>query len=212
MSLETALARVSQLNAFLAPPAVQPPAPAAANGGTFATTLEGALVQGGGPAATSSLAAAAPVSPSPVTGRGAAAMVEIARRELGVTEQPPGSNNSPRIAEYRTATRGAPGPGPWCAYFLSWVARQAGIPIGEQGQGYGAVDSVWAWAGRTGRAAAPGSGYRPKPGDLMVWHGHIGLVERVEGSTVHTIEGNTSNSVKRRTHALSGARGFVKMG
>ena len=139
-------------------------------------------------------------------------MVEIARRELGVTEQPPGSNNSPRIAEYRKATRGAPGPGPWCAYFLSWVARQAGIPIGEQGQGYGAVDSVWAWAGRTGRAATPGSGYRPKPGDLMVWHGHIGLVERVEGNTVHTIEGNTSNSVKRRTHSLSGARGFVRMG
>ena len=46
----------------------------------------------------------------------------------------------------------------------------------------------------------------------MVWHGHIGIVERVDGNTVHTIEGNTSNRCARRTHALSGARGFVRMG
>ena len=50
-------------------------------------------------------------------------IVALARGEIGVKESPPGSNNSPRIAQYRSATAGAPGPGPWCAYFTSWLAR-----------------------------------------------------------------------------------------
>ena len=36
--------------------------------------------------------------------------------------------------------------GPWCAYFVSWAARQAGVPLGDSGQGFGRVDDVMAWA------------------------------------------------------------------
>jgi hypothetical protein len=156
---------------------------------------------------------AAGAMPVGATGGGVGArMVALASGEVGQTEQPPGSNNSPRIAQYRAATAGNPGPGPWCAYFVSWAARQAGAPLGEQGQGFGSVDALYGWAQRAGRAYTPGSGRQPQPGDLMVFHEHIGLVEGVDANgQIHTIEGNSSDQVARRVHAPGEAVGFVSM-
>jgi len=106
------------------------------------------------------------------------------------------------------------GVGPWCAYFASWAARQAGVPLGEQGQGFGAVGAVWDWAQRTGRALPAGS--TPQPGDLIVWGSrHIGIVESVDASgAIHTIEGNSSDAVSRRTYGPDGggATGYVHPG
>ena len=89
-------------------------------------------------------------------------MVNLARNEIGVTEQPPGSNDSPRISQFRQATAGAPGPGPWCAYFVSWAAREAGVPIGDAGQGFGRVDDVWAWGQKRRQVAARGQHSRSR--------------------------------------------------
>src|SRR5918996_1671616 len=80
-------------------------------------------------------AAPATTTTAPGGNSAAARMVAMAQGEVGQAEQPPGSNNSPRIAQYRSATAGAPGPGPWCAYFASWACRQAGLPIGPGGHG-----------------------------------------------------------------------------
>jgi hypothetical protein len=160
--------------------------------------------------ATTGTAAAAPVAAAG-GGRGAQ-MVAIAAAELGQTEQPPGSNDSTRIAEYRTATAGS-GIGPWCNYFVSWVAKQSGAPLGEQGQGFGAVAATWDWAQRTGHALPAGT--TPQPGDLIVWDGrHIGMVEAVlPDGRVQTIEGNSSNMVTRRVHSADGdgATGYVRV-
>jgi hypothetical protein len=90
-------------------------------------------------------------------------IVAIAEGQLGQPEQPPGSNESPAIAQYRTATAGAVPGAPWCAYFASWVARQAGEPIGSEGQGLGAVSEIWSWEQSTGRAITNGPGVVPKP-------------------------------------------------
>jgi len=130
-----------------------------------------------------------------------------------VSEQPPGSNDGPQIAEYRTATAGS-GVGPWCAYFVSWAARQAGVPLGDSGQGFGRVDDVYAWAQRTGKAIPAGSA-PPQPGDLIVWDEHIGVVENVlPDGRIQTIEGNSSDQVARRTYDSGGggAVGFVRLG
>jgi hypothetical protein len=103
-----------------------------------------------------------------------------------------------------------PGVGPWCAYFASWAAREAGTPLGEQGQGFARVDDVFAWAQRTGRAL-PGSA-TPTPGDLIIWDEHMGIVERVDpDGTVHTVEGNSSDAVSRRTYPPGNALGYVRM-
>ena len=100
-----------------------------------------------------------------------------------MAEQPPGSNDSPRIAQYRQATAGS-GVGPWCAYFVSWAAREAGVPLGDQGQGFGRVDDVWAWGSAPARRSPPAAG-QPQPGDLIVWDEHIGIVESRRGRRQH---------------------------
>ncbi len=139
-------------------------------------------------------------------------MLAAVQAEVGQAEQPPGSNDSPRIAEYRTATAGS-GVGPWCAYFVSWAAKQAGAPVGEQGQGFGAVAALAAWGERTGRSLPAGS--TPQPGDIICWGGrHIGIVENVlPDGRIQTIEGNSSDQVSRRTYGPDGggATGYVRL-
>jgi CHAP domain len=205
MSLQAVFARIAQIDEIVSP---RPPAASTATGTSgFLTALDG--VQ-------SSSALATPAA-APMLGAGTAGQraLAAAQAEVGVAEQPPGSNDGPRIAEYRTATAGS-GVGPWCAYFLSWCASQAGAPIGEVGQGFGSVEAVYAWAQRTGRAIPAGPGVAPSPGDLIVWGGrHIGIVESVDpDGSIHTIEGNSSNAVSRRTYGPDGggATGYVRLG
>jgi hypothetical protein len=141
------------------------------------------------------------------------AALSFARAEVGVAEQPPGSNDSPRIAQYRQATVGS-AVGPWCAYFASWAAREAGAPLGDQGQGFGRVDDVWAWAQRSGKAQ-PATAGPPQAGDLIVWDEHIGIVESVlPDGRIQTVEGNSSDQVSRRVHDATGdgAFGYVRLG
>ena len=211
MSLQTVIARISEINAALAPPiaptaTATPPAPAAGtpsatSSGQFASMLQGAMAPGAVGGATA----------IPAGGSVGQKMVAIAAGEVGVKESPPGSNNSPRIAQYRSATAGAPGPGPWCAYFVSWAAREAGAPVGPNGSGFGSVDALYSWAQGAGKALPRGQ--QPQAGDIIVWDEHIGMVERVDpNGTVHTIEGNSSDQVIRRTHAAGSALGYVRLG
>jgi hypothetical protein len=198
MSLPLALARIDQIERALVP---QP----AATSPTDASAVAGV----GGTASTAPVASASfaqllgNASGSPIT--------TIAAAEVGQAEQPPGSNDSPRIAQYRTATAGS-GVGPWCAYFVSWVARQAGTPLGDHGEGFGSVDALYAWAQRAGRAVPNGPGVVARPGDLVVWDEHVGIVEQVlPDGRIQTLEGNSSDRVSRNVHEFSDALGFVRM-
>ena len=203
MSVEAAMARIAEINGMLAPAQAMPPATTAAP--SSATAFQSALTAAGaGPIASAAV--------MPQGGSGGQKMVALAQAEVGQAEQPPGSNDSPRIAQYRSATAGS-GVGPWCAYFVSWAAQQAGTPLGEQGQGFGSVSAVMDWGQRTGRALPAGS--TPQPGDLIVWGGrHIGMVESVDADgSIHTIEGNSSNAVSRRTYGPDGggATSYVRL-
>ena len=223
MSLDTAMARIAQLNTLLVgptAPATTAPATSTTTTGApssdnFAQMLRTASVTGATPAATPTGAAVAgAIAPAaaPNGNSPAARMVAMAQAEVGQAEQPPGSNNSPRIAQYRSATAGAPGPGPWCAYFTSWLARGAGVPVGDHGEGFGSVDALYAWAQKSGRAIPTSSGQDPKPGDLIVWDEHIGIVESVRpDGSIQTIEGNSSDRVSRRVHAKGDAIGYVRL-
>jgi hypothetical protein len=156
------------------------------------------------------VAGAAPAASAEGTG---ARIVAIAETQLGQTEQPPGSNESPAIAQYREATEGAIPGAPWCAYFASWVARQAGESLGSQGQGLGAVSEIWSWAQSTGRAVPNGPGVVPKPGDLIVFGDeHVGIVRDVlPNGQIQTIEGNYENKVAANVRSPTEATGYVDM-
>jgi hypothetical protein len=158
-------------------------------------------------------AAAYPAQPS---GYGASQAglraLAAAAGEIGVQEEPPGSNDGPRIAQYRTATAGAADtPGRWCAYFVSWAAARAGAPLGEEGQGFGAVSQIHDWAERTGRLVPAGE--PPRPGDLILFGSeHVGIVESVgPGDRLTTIEGNHSDRVERVERSLGEATDFVRL-
>jgi hypothetical protein len=208
MSFDVVMARMAQLQSLLSPAAAvaapAPVAPAAAAPAASTTSFASQLQNAG---ATTSITPSAPTSAGQ-------AILNAVRPEVGVAEQPPGSNDSPRIAQYRQATAGS-GVGPWCAYFTSWAARQAGVPLGDNGQGFGRVDDVYAWAQKTGKAIPNGAGVTPQPGDLIVWDEHIGVVDHVDGDgTIHTIEGNSSDKVSERTYAPGErpAIGYVRLG
>jgi hypothetical protein len=208
MSVDAVVARVAQLNSLFAPQPVAAPAATAVSTAQTAAPANATFA--------SLMGQASGATALPATGGSAAgqAMVNLASQEVGVAEQPPGSNDSPRIAQYRQATAGS-GVGPWCAYFVSWAARSVGAPLGEQGQGFGSVEQVWDWAQRSGKAIQPGT-QPPQTGDLIVWGGrHIGMVESVDpDGSIHTIEGNSSDQVSRRTYGPDGggATGFVRLG
>ncbi|WP_157592277.1 CHAP domain-containing protein [Solirubrobacter soli] len=208
MSYDVALARIAQLQSLFAAPAAAVPTPSTAPSTPTATTFSTALQNAGAATLTGTTA----TQPASSAGQ---AIVNLVSQEVGVAEQPPGSNDSPRIAQYRQATAGS-GVGPWCAYFTSWAAREAGVPLGDNGQGFGRVDDVYAWAQKSGKAIPnTGGNVRPQPGDLIVWDEHIGVVKNVDADgTIHTIEGNSSDRVSERAYA-PGARpaiGYVRLG
>ncbi len=114
------------------------------------------------------------------------------------------------------AARGLP-PGPlsqfvhgtlWCSDFVSWVFRAAGVPFtGGYGDGGGwhltSNTTIRAWYQRhdawIDRSSSEWASFRPRPGDYVRistsrW-GHSGIVRYVDGSTLHTIEGNADGRV-----------------
>ena len=204
---QQAVARVREITAPLQPASTAAP-------GAFATQLGSAMA----PAATAAAGtqSAASVAPAGSAGTGQR-LAAIATAELGVAEQPPGSNDAPRIATYRTATAGS-GVGPWCAYFTSWVAQQAGVPVGPNGQGIGYVPTVKQWAESQGRYIPAGRA-APQVGDLVVFDrggdgvlDHIGVVTGVRpDGGIDTVEGNSSDRVSARSYGPGGYAGLVRL-
>src|SRR3954469_21075030 len=153
MSVDAVIARVAPLNSLFAPQTVAAPSATAVSTPQTAAPANATFASLMGQIGTPPTPAGANALP-PTGGHPAGqAMVKLARQEVGVSEQPPGSNDSPRLAQYRQATAGSR-VGPGSADFGAGAARSAGAPIGEQGQGFGSVEQVWSWAQRAGKAIA----------------------------------------------------------
>jgi hypothetical protein len=191
-------------------PSVAPIGPPGLEAGTPAIGAAGI----GAPTGVSGLSAPTSVPGlSYPTGAPGQQIVKIAESQLGQAEEPLGSNESPAIAMYRTATAGAIPGAPWCAYFASWAARQAGEPLGAHGEGLGGVSQIWEWAQSTGRAIPNGPGVTPQPGDLIVFGDqHVGIVRDVlPNGDIQTIEGNYENKVSANVRTPTEATGYVNM-
>jgi hypothetical protein len=131
-------------------------------------------------------------------------VIDIAASQIGVVEQPRGSNRGPEVDVYiRTAGLDPTQDSfPWCVCFLYWVFEQAAKlktkdnPLPKTA----GVIALWNQARHTEAQVVRKSevtGQTVKPGmifalDLGGGKGHAGLVIDVHGDHIITIEGNTN--------------------
>jgi len=127
--------------------------------------------------------------------------LRIVREQVGVEENPRGSNN----VKYNTAYYNQQVSGSnyaWCAAFVWWCMREAGAAdLYYDGKKTAYVPTLLNWAKQNNLVVL-----QPQPGDwiLFDWNAnaspdHIGVVEEVAADTITTIEGNSDDAVRRVT-------------
>jgi len=96
----------------------------------------------------------------------------------------------------------------WCACFVSWCADQAGLIQKEAVPKFSVCTDGVAWFQAKGKWQSGGS--VPTPGSLIFfdWNqdgasDHVGIVESCDGTTVHTIEGNSGDAVKQNSYTVN---------
>lgn len=122
-------------------------------------------------------------------------IIDIAIEEIDYAET---GNNQTKYGAWMGMNGAA-----WCHMFVSWCAAQAGESAAVVKTA--SVSTGKDWFTRKGQFKLKGR-YTPKRGDLIYFttnRSHVGLVEYVQGSTVYTIEGNSSNKVARRSYPLT---------
>ncbi|GGK19828.1 hypothetical protein GCM10010124_10540 [Pilimelia terevasa] len=151
------------------------------------------------------LPASAAPPPAPPAGTGSAAIVALARAEVG------------RAASGRKCQPYGPMCTDWCAMFATWVWEQAGVPGVPRGQYVATALGVWGQQRGLYSARPPGTrGGGPLPGDLAVYGvpghdlgGHVAVVSAVHpDGTLSTVDGNYGNRVvERRLDPLTARAG-----
>ncbi|WP_119728137.1 CHAP domain-containing protein [Thermomonospora amylolytica] len=128
-------------------------------------------------------------------------LLDIAKAELGYTEKSGGytkygdwyGKNVDNSSYFATA--------PWCDMFLAWAADKAGVTDWVGQFAYTVFHAQW-----FARKGAWGT--EPEPGAIVFfdWSGtksidnidHVGIVEKVEGDRIHTIEANSDGIYLKR--------------
>jgi CHAP domain len=124
-------------------------------------------------------------------GASGAAIVRIARGQLGTPEVPLGSN----------CTRYGPCED-WCALFVAWVWEHAGIEMAGGTAPYSNSGSFYDWVKEHGGRDLPRTA-TPAPGDAVMFgkgpedSAHVGIVESIFGGEITTIDGNYGDRVSR---------------
>lgn len=131
--------------------------------------------------------------------------LEKARSQIGVLEQPPGSNRGPEIDKYLESVGLTTGIG-WSVAFVYWCFEQASVAGGSSnplprnasvGGMLSQLDSK-----RVKQITSKAALQNPeliKPGMIFVMDfgggiGHVGIVESRNGDSITTIEGNSNDS------------------
>lgn len=126
--------------------------------------------------------------------------LKIAQSQVGVMEDPPGSNRGKKVEEYLAST-GLGGGHFWCAAFLYWCFQQASENLGRKNPVLKTAHCMTHWNKTPGKKIpATEAVNKPtlvKPGHIFIINtggasGHTGIIEKVEGGFIHTIEGNSN--------------------
>lgn len=124
--------------------------------------------------------------------------LEMARTQLGREEKPRGSNWGETVQMYLNSV-GINFPAAWCMAFVYWCYKQAGMT--KEIPKTGGCLGMWYTIADKYRSA------KPAVGAIVVFDhgkglGHVGIIERIEGKELHTIEGNTNNNGSREGYAV----------
>jgi len=134
------------------------------------------------------------------TGDQRADIVGVALTQVGYREGDGKSNNNQnKYSEYFGYGARA-----WCGDFVSWCARQAGIPKSVLKNSGPAKPSTFGITTVMDGA----DGYTPRPGDLFFKKdgSHVGIVYYTSGSYFYTLEGNTWSGSPRKDGVYSRKR------
>jgi hypothetical protein len=134
-----------------------------------------------------------------------AELAAIAASQVGVRENPSGSNNVIYNTDYYGRTINSSSYA-WCAVFVWWCMKKIGcadLYYGGNKTAY--VPALLDWARKAGRIVTD-----PQVGDWIVfdWNSndvpdHIGIIENVSSDRLTTVEGNVNDAVVRRTWSRS---------
>ena len=96
----------------------------------------------------------------------------------------------------------------WCACFVSWCADQAGLIQKGAVPKFSLCTAGVDWFQEKGKWQ--GAGSVPSPGMIIFFDwdhdgasDHVGIVESCDGTTVHTIEGNSGDAVKQNSYTVN---------
>lgn len=96
----------------------------------------------------------------------------------------------------------------WCACFVSWCADQAGLIQNGAVPKFSLCTAGVDWFQAQGKWQ--GAGSVPSPGMIIFFDwdhdgasDHVGIVESCDGTTVHTIEGNSGDAVKQNSYTVN---------
>jgi hypothetical protein len=127
-------------------------------------------------------------------------LLKIARKEIGVQEDPPYSNRGARVEEYLKSVNLVPG-NPWCAAFVYWCFQQASISLNRANPLPRTGSCMNHWYITKGEKLTSLTAFlNPddiKPGDVFIINrqggkGHTGIVTGVCNGYIYTIEGNSN--------------------
>lgn len=145
-------------------------------------------------------------------------VIDLAKSQLGVKEQPADSNT----VKYNTAYYGKVVKGsvyPWCCVFIWWLFNQLGASeLFYGGKKTASCTTLYNYYKKCGQVVST-----PKPGDLVFFKfnkktiQHIGVCVSSTASSITTIDGNTGvgneangGAVMLRTRAKSNVYGYAR--
>jgi hypothetical protein len=140
-------------------------------------------------------------------------VIEIAQSQIGIVENPIGSNRGPEVDIFlRTVGLDPVGEHySWCAAFVYWCFNQAAAQLNLHNpliKTAGVIDH-WnrATCAKISKAAAIANPGLIQPGHIFIidhgnGSGHTGLVESTNGGNLVTIEGNTNEALSSNGYGV----------
>lgn len=132
--------------------------------------------------------------------------LQIAQGQVGQREQPVCSNSGPMVDAYLQSVGLKPGYA-WCQAFVHWCYQQAALQLKQQNPVVKTAGVMDCWNKtavqfKITNAAAQQHSDLVLPGYQILLsygggEGHTGLIEKIEGRQLHTIEGNSNNNGSR---------------